>query len=81
MLTPRVGQRTSYSDTAIKVWDAGVEAPVIELSLDAITSTITLLVRDVPPATRENPNPVPAVLTSLYKCVAVTPESVRAFYL
>ena len=69
LLLPRVGQKVAYSDAGIKVWDAGVAEPVIELSMDAATSSITLLVRDLPPATRENPEPVPAVLTSLYKYV------------
>ena len=69
LLLPRVGQKIAYSDAGIKVWDAGVVEPVIELAMDAATSTITLLVRDLPPATRENPEPVPAVLTSLYKYV------------
>ena len=66
LLTARMGQKVAYSDAGIKVWDAGVTEPVIELSLDAATSVLTLLVRDLPPATREIPAPVPAVLKALY---------------
>lgn len=67
LLTPQVGQRVSYSEVAIKVWDAGVSEPVIELALTAATMTVTLIVRDCPPPTREVPAPAPAVLTSTYK--------------
>jgi fatty acid synthase subunit beta len=66
LLLPRAGQKVAYSDAGIKVWDAGVVEPVIEMSIDVGISKVTLLVRDLAPATREVPNPVPAVLTSVY---------------
>jgi fatty acid synthase subunit beta len=80
LLAPRPGQTVEYSDAAIKVFDgaddgsgggggAAAAPPAIELTMDEASSAIVLTVRDLPPPTREEPHPVPAVLTSVYTYV------------
>jgi len=64
LLTPRAGQRVTYGDGGITVYDAGVAEAVIELQF--ADSTVTLLVRDLPPPIAEVPAPKPAVLRSAY---------------